>query len=54
LKFVLSEETVCSVIPNIYRTEQVDEYVPVSDFESYSQSDLGEIAEQFRKGFGVA
>ena len=54
LKFILSEETVCSVLPNIYRTEQVDEYGAVSDFESYSQVDLGEIAEQFRKGFGVA
>jgi len=54
LKFVLSEETVCSVLPNIYRAEQVDEYGAVSDFEAYSQADLGEIAEQFRKGFGVA
>ena len=54
LKFILSEETVASVIPNIYRTEHVDEYGAVSDFEPYSQADLGEIAEQFRKGFGVA
>ena len=54
LKFVLSEETVCSVLPNIYRPEHVDEYGAVSDFEAYSQADLGEIAEQFRKGFGVA
>jgi len=54
LKFILSEETVSSVLPNIYRPEQVDEYGAVSDFEGYSQVDLGEIAEQFRKGFGVA
>ncbi len=54
LKFVLSEETVCSVLPNLTRPEQIDEYAAVSDFEPYSQSDLGEIAEQFRKGFGVA
>ena len=53
LKFILSEETVCSVLPNIYRPEHVDEYGAVSDFEGYSQVDLGEIAEQFRKGFGV-
>jgi aryl-alcohol dehydrogenase-like predicted oxidoreductase len=54
LKFILSEETVSSVIPNIYRADQVDAYGAVSDFDSYSQVDLGEIAEQFRKGFGVA
>ncbi len=54
LKFVLSEETVCSVLPNLYRAEQVDAYGAVSDVEGYSQSELAEIAEQFRKSFGVA
>ncbi len=54
LKFVLSEETVASVIPNIYREEQLATYAAVSDFENFSQSELGEIAEQFRRGFGVA
>ena len=53
LKFVLSEETVASVIPNIYREEHLAEYSAVSDFETFSQVELGEIAEQFRKGFGV-
>jgi aryl-alcohol dehydrogenase-like predicted oxidoreductase len=53
LKFILSEETVASVIPNIYREEQLAEYAAVSDFEAFSQVELGEIAEQFRRGFGV-
>jgi aryl-alcohol dehydrogenase-like predicted oxidoreductase len=53
LKFILSEETVASVLPNIYREEQLAEYSAVSDFESFSQVELGEIAEQFRRGFGV-
>jgi len=53
LKFILSEETVASAIPNIYREEDLAEYGAVSDFESFSQVELGEIAEQFRKGFGV-
>ena len=53
LKFILSEETVASVIPNIYGEEHLAEYGAVSDFESFSQVELGEIAEQFRKGFGV-
>jgi len=53
LKFILSEETVASVIPNIYREEHLAEYGAVSDFESFSQVELGEIAEQFRRGFGV-
>jgi aryl-alcohol dehydrogenase-like predicted oxidoreductase len=53
LKFILSEETVASVIPNIYSEEQLAEYTAVSDFESFSQIELGEIAEQFRRGFGV-
>ena len=53
LKFILSEETVASVIPNIYREEHLAEYAAVSDFETFSQVELGEIAEQFRKGFGV-
>ncbi|TLZ67622.1 MAG: aldo/keto reductase [Methanobacteriota archaeon] len=53
LKFILSEETVASVLPNIYREEHLPEYAAVSDFESFSQVELGEIAEQFRKGFGV-
>jgi aryl-alcohol dehydrogenase-like predicted oxidoreductase len=54
LKFVLSEETVASVLPNIYREDQLATYAAVSDFENFSQSELGEIAEQFRRGFGVA
>ena len=54
LKFILSEETVASVLPNIYREDQLATYAAVSDFESFSQSELGEIAEQFRRGFGVA
>ena len=53
LKFILSEETVASVIPNIFREEHLAEYVAVSDFENFSQGELAEIAEQFRKGFGV-
>src|SRR5207253_8393488 len=53
LKFILSEETVASAVPNIYREEQLAEYAAVSDFESFSQGELGEIAEQFRRGFGV-
>lgn len=53
LKFILSEETVASVLPNIYREEQLSEYTAVSDFEAFSQVELGEIAEQFRRGFGV-
>ncbi len=54
LKFVLSEETVASVLPNIYREDQLATYAAVSDFENFSQSELAEIAEQYRKGFGVA
>lgn len=54
LKFILSEETVASVIPNIYREDQLATYAAVSDFENFSQSELGEIAEQFRRGFGVS
>jgi aryl-alcohol dehydrogenase-like predicted oxidoreductase len=53
LKFILSEETVASVLPNIYREEQLATYAAVSDFEDFSQGELAEIAEQFRKGFGV-
>ncbi len=53
LKFVLSEETVASVLPNIYREDQLATYAAVGDFENFSQSELGEIAEQYRKGFGV-
>lgn len=52
IKFILSEETVASVLPNIYRPEQVDAYCAVSDFEGFSQAELAEIAEQFRRGFG--
>ncbi len=54
LKFILSEETVASVLPNIYREDQLPTYAAVSDFDNFSQSELGEIAEQFRRGFGVA
>ena len=53
IKFILSEETVASVLPNIHRPEQVDEYCAVSDFDGFSQTELGEIAEQFRRNFGV-
>ncbi len=53
LKFVLSEETVASVLPNIYREDQLATYTAVSDFENFSQSELAEIAEQYRRGFGV-
>lgn len=54
LKFILSEETVASVLPNIYREDQLATYAAAGDFENFSQSELAEIAEQFRRGFGVA
>ena len=53
LKFILSEETVASVLPNIYREEQLATYAAVGDTDNFSQSELAEIAEQYRKGFGV-
>ena len=53
IKFILSEETVASVLPNIYRPEQIDEYCAVSDAEGFSQVELGELAEQFRRNFGA-
>jgi len=53
IKFILSEETVASVVPNIYRPDQVEEYCAVSDFDGFSQIELGEIAEQFRRNFGL-
>jgi len=53
LKFILSEETVASVLPNIYREEHIAEYGSVSDYPNFEQWELAEIAEQFRKGFGV-
>ena len=53
LKFILSEETVASTIPNIYREDQLAEYAAVSDFPNFEQWEIAEIAEQFRKGFGV-
>lgn len=53
LKFVLSEETVASVLPNIYREDQLATYAAVSDFDNFSQSELAEIAEQYRRGFGI-
>lgn len=54
LKFILSEETVASVIPNIYRAEHLDEYGAVSDFPGFEQWELGEIAERFRRNFDVS
>lgn len=54
LKFILSEETVASVLPNIYRADQLEEYGAVSDLPSLEQWELGEIAEQFRRNFDVS
>ena len=54
LKFILSEETVASVLPNIYREDQLATCAAVGDLESFSQGEIAEIAEQFRKGFGVS
>ncbi len=53
IKFILSEETVASVLPNLYQQEQIDAYCAISDFDGFSQAEIGEIAEQFRQNFGV-
>jgi aryl-alcohol dehydrogenase-like predicted oxidoreductase len=54
VKFDLSEETIASVIPDIYIDDKLDTYTAVSDLENFSQSELTELAEEYRKGFGVA
>ena len=53
IKFCLAEETVHTVLPDIRNAAQLAEYSEAPDKDDYSQQDIGEIAEQYRKQFGA-
>ena len=53
LKFILSEPSVVSVLPNIYDLEQLQEFAAAPDLPDLSADDLSRIADLEKINFGV-
>lgn len=53
IKFILSEPSVVSVLPNIYDEEQLREFAAAPDLPDLSADDLAKIAELEKINFGV-
>lgn len=53
VKFCLAEETVHSVLPNIQNSEALTEFAAAPDNEDYSQQEVAQLAELYRKSFNV-
>ena len=53
LKFILSEQSVISTLPNIYDYEQLEEFANAPDLPDLTNDDLAKIAELKAINFGV-
>jgi len=53
LKFILSESSVTTTLPNIYNVEQMNEFAAASDLPDLTEDDLRKIAELEAINFGV-
>ena len=53
IKFILSEPTVASVLPNIYDPEQLREFAAASDTPALTADELSRLADLYERNFGV-
>ena len=53
LKFVLAAPEVASVLPNIYDTEQIEEFAAAPDTPDLTQEELSRVAELYENNFGL-
>lgn len=53
IKFCLAEETVPSVLPNIYNEAQLEEFAAAPEMPDFSPLEIAELAELYRRNFGV-
>src|SRR5690606_21942937 len=53
IKFILSEPSVTTVLPNIYNVEQLNEFAAASDLPDLTEDDLRKISELEAINFGV-
>ncbi len=53
LKWILADPIVCSVLPNIYDDQQLDEFAAASDLPDLTPEDLQRISELYAENFGV-
>ncbi len=54
IQFVLAEPSVACVLPNIYNTEQVDEFAQAGDVPPLTSAELARLADLYAANFGVA
>jgi aryl-alcohol dehydrogenase-like predicted oxidoreductase len=53
IKWLLADPLVCSVLPNIYEDDQLDEFAKASDLPDLTTEDLERIAQLEKQNFGV-
>ena len=54
LKWVLAEQQVATVLPNIHGDDQLDEFVAASDLPDLAQDDVARVNELFDRNFDLA
>jgi aryl-alcohol dehydrogenase-like predicted oxidoreductase len=54
IQFILTEPSICSVLPNIYNEQQLREFAAASDTPSLTPSELAILTELHSRNYGVA
>jgi aryl-alcohol dehydrogenase-like predicted oxidoreductase len=53
IQFILSEPSICSVLPNIYNEQQLDEFAGAPGAPDLTAAELARISELYRANFGL-
>jgi aryl-alcohol dehydrogenase-like predicted oxidoreductase len=54
IKFILTESSICSVLPNIYNEHQLREFAAAPDTPDLTRAELANLAELREKNYGLA
>lgn len=54
IKFILTEPSICSVLPNIYNERQLREFAAASDTPDLTATELAKLAELHARNYGLA
>ena len=54
IQFILTEPSICSVLPNIYNEQQLREFAAASDTAALTTAELATLAELHTQNYGLA
>jgi len=54
IQFILTEPSICSVLPNIYNEQQLHEFAAASDTSPLTTAEVATLAELHARNYGLA